>query len=715
MSLKPKHIDFDIEWSGLINVMSEIINLGVVHRSSWNDTFSVIYSLCTALPDPFTDELYRSIKSFLGTHVEKCCEVVKKHLDELIVYHGQWKCFYQGSTYLNHLCMYLNSQYISKLKLGEHDGDYVQHGVTCAVEDSVEDILVVGQTALKMWKENMLNVVHEPIVCLLLKNIENTMLKILKAPFLKETENYYRIKAGKLVQENDFTEYMEKVISLLEAENLRSTKYLHKSSYKKVKAVCEEKLVIDHMDLFKAECLTAVNNENLKDLKNLFILLKPVGSGIEALKNAFKEHVTKVGIDITKLNSNTMPHHFVLSVIEVHSKYTKLIKDVFSGDALFIGALDQACAKIVNRLSPSKNVSSSPELLAKYSDHLLKKNSKGMSENDIDEKISQSITVFKYLDNKDEFQACYRKMLAKRLIFGLSASIDAEEQMLNQLKQECGFEFIKDMKRMYGDICLSSTLKSNFMNYLTENKTDLSINVSFLILQDGAWPFSSANRPSFAFPHQLEKCIQVYENFYKESFTGRKLYWLHPVSTAELKLNYLKKPYLVTMGTLQMAVLLLFDDTDTWNYIKLQQIIQLDHENLKKQLKSIIDAKLLLPSHLEDPLNENCSYTLNMNYSNKRTKFKINAVLHKETAPDRERESQKIADDRFYFLNATIVRIMKHRQQIKHNLLIQEILTQARGRFIPTISQIKKSIEAMIEKGYIDRKNEEQDLYRYIA
>ena len=42
--------------------------------------------------------------------------------------------------------------------------------------------------------------------------------------------------------------------------------------------------------------------------------------------------------------------------------------------------------------------------VAKYCDSLLKKSTKGISESEIDDKLSRSITVFKYLDDKDVFQ-----------------------------------------------------------------------------------------------------------------------------------------------------------------------------------------------------------------------------------------------------------------------------------------------------------------------
>lgn len=72
--------------------------------------------------------------------------------------------------------------------------------------------------------------------------------------------------------------------------------------------------------------------------------------------------------------------------------------------------------------------------LAKYCDSLLKKSSKGISESEIDEKLAQSITIFKYIDDKDVFQKFYARMLAKRLIHSQSQSMDAEEAMINRLK-----------------------------------------------------------------------------------------------------------------------------------------------------------------------------------------------------------------------------------------------------------------------------------------
>ena len=45
------------------------------------------------------------------------------------------------------------------------------------------------------------------------------------------------------------------------------------------------------------------------------------------------------------------------------------------------------------------------------------------------------------------FEAFYKKDLAKRLLLGKSASIDAEKGMISKLKAECGAQFTNKLVR----------------------------------------------------------------------------------------------------------------------------------------------------------------------------------------------------------------------------------------------------------------------------
>lgn len=54
-----------------------------------------------------------------------------------------------------------------------------------------------------------------------------------------------------------------------------------------------------------------------------------------------------------------------------------------------------------------------------------------------------------YPQGKDVFEAFYKKDLAKRLLLGRSASMDAEKLMITKLKAGCGGNFTANIEGMF--------------------------------------------------------------------------------------------------------------------------------------------------------------------------------------------------------------------------------------------------------------------------
>ena len=76
----------------------------------------------------------------------------------------------------------------------------------------------------------------------------------------------------------------------------------------------------------------------------------------------------------------------------------------FNNDSGFVASLDKACGKFINNNSVTRKAnasSKSPELLAKYCDHLLKKSSKNPEEAELEDTLNQVVSfLIKYSNFK---------------------------------------------------------------------------------------------------------------------------------------------------------------------------------------------------------------------------------------------------------------------------------------------------------------------------
>ena len=64
----------------------------------------------------------------------------------------------------------------------------------------------------------------------------------------------------------------------------------------------------------------------------------------------------------------------------------------------------------------------------------LRTGNKECTEEELDSVMDKVIVIFRFVQGKDVFEAFYKKDLAKRLLLGRSASVDAEKAMLSKLR-----------------------------------------------------------------------------------------------------------------------------------------------------------------------------------------------------------------------------------------------------------------------------------------
>ncbi|KAM0000090.1 putative cullin protein, neddylation [Helianthus debilis subsp. tardiflorus] len=76
---------------------------------------------------------------------------------------------------------------------------------------------------------------------------------------------------------------------------------------------------------------------------------------------------------------------------------------------------------------------------------------------------------------------------------------------------------------------------------------------------------------------------------------------------------------------------------------------------------------------------------------------------------------QRVEENRKPHIDAAIVRIMKARQALDHNNIVAEVTKHLQSRFLPNPVVIKKQIESLIEREFLERDREDRKLYRYLG
>lgn len=185
-------------------------------------------------------------------------------------------------------------------------------------------------------------------------------------------------------------------------------------------------------------------------------------------------------------------------------------------------------------------------LLAKFVDSKLRLGNKEATEEEMERLLDKIMVIFRFIHGKDVFEAFYKKDLAKRLLVGKSASVDAEKSMLSKLKQECGGAFTSKLEGMFKDMelsrdiniafkqvrCFVKSLKSyhficfhfNFQ-YTAYLKSDLdaSIDLTVNILTMGYWPTYPIVEVNL--PKEMVQFQEIFNKFYLGKHSGRKLQW----------------------------------------------------------------------------------------------------------------------------------------------------------------------------------------------
>jgi len=390
--------------------------------------------------------------------------------------------------------------------------------------------------------------------------------------------------------------------------------------------------------------------------------------------------------------------------------------------------------------------------LSVYVDELLRVGLKGATEDQVTQELDKIIIVFRYLSDKDVFESFYKQHLAKRLLMGRSVSDDAERSMVSLLKAECGYQFTSKLEGMFNDMRISRDMQDSYKTYKRaqasqqqQSEGEMSdsgkpIDIEVDVLTNGYWP--SQNIPPCILPQQVQDAIARYTKFYLEKHTGRKLSWQTSAGSAELKATFGSDPtkyrrHELGVSTYQMCILLLFNDADSLTLGQIRSKTQIPDSELRRHLVSLCTPKhriLRKGSRGRGINSDDDTFTFNPEYGSKLKRIRIPLV--KETSVSKDGADGgpgtagngsavasavdgsvplKVEEDRRHLVEAAIVRIMKSRKSLGHNDLFAEVTRQLSVRFNPSPQFVKKRIESLIEREYLERSQQDHRLYTYVA
>ncbi|KAJ4960622.1 hypothetical protein NE237_020532 [Protea cynaroides] len=601
----------------------------------------------------------------------------------------------------------------------------------------------VHELGLNLWRDNiihsnkiqtrllntLLELVHrertgEVINRGLMRNIIKMLMDLgssvyqedFEKPFLEVSANFYSVESQQFIECCDCGDYLKKAERRLNEEMERVSHYLDTKSEAKITNVVEKETIENHMQrlvhMENSGLVSMLVDDKYEDLGRMYNLFRRVPDGLFTIRDVMTAHIRETGKQlVTDPERLRDPVDFVQRLLDEKDKHDKIISLAFNNDKTFQNALNSSFEYFIN-LNPR-----SPEFISLFVDDKLRKGLKGVSEEDVEIVLDKVMMLFRYLQEKDVFEKYYKQHLAKRLLSGKTVSDDAERSLIVKLKTECGYQFTSKLEGMFTDMKTSQDTMQGFSATQSADTGD-SPTLAVQVLTTGSWPTQPSSTCNL--PAEILGVCEKFRAYYLGTHTGRRLSWQTNMGTADLKATFGKgQKHELNVSTYQMCILMLFNNADSMSYKEIEQATEIPASDLKRCLQSLACVKgknVLRKEPMSKDIGEDDAFFFNDKFSSKFYKVKIGTVVaQKESEPEKQETRQRVEEDRKPQIEAAIVRIMKSRRVLDHNNIVAEVTKQLQSRFLPNPVVIKKRIESLIEREFLERDKVDRKLYRYLA
>ncbi|CAG8676484.1 14720_t:CDS:10 [Acaulospora morrowiae] len=531
--------------------------------------------------------------------------------------------------------------------------------------------------------------------------------------FLTESREYYKNEGRKLVKDLTVPKYLLHVMSRLQKESKIAKYYLEDKTSTPLIKVVEDELIKKHVEIILskgfeemmyAERKASVHETSKKShLSNLYSLLSRVNS-LDRLRTYFGNYIKKTGMDIVNDPIVDDPKQDLVIVEELlvfKDRIDDIVQGPFVGDYNFEQTLKEGFETFINQRNHKP-----AELIAKYIDRKLKIGNKKMSDKEIEKTLNSALVLFRYIQGKDVFEGFYKRDLAKRLLMNKCASDDYERSMLINVDQDILITLNRCSKiSILRDSKHGEEFRENF-------KIDLHVNA----LTQVAWP--SYSPAPLILPPNVAQCQRIYETFYREKARGKGLKWYNNLGHCVLSAYYPNgnKEFEVTL--FQAVVLLLFAELTSSakrSYEEIKEATGMEEKELRRTLITLTYGKvrLLIKHPKGKDINTTDQFSVDDNFSNKYFRIKINTIQMERTMEENQQTVERAFLERHYQIDACAVRIMKMRKSLTYTELTTELLGLL--TFNAEVQDIKKRIETLIDREYLERDKDDPSKIKYLA
>ncbi len=527
--------------------------------------------------------------------------------------------------------------------------------------------------------------------------------------FLVETAEFYATESSRLLQEVDVPSYFKHVEDRLQEESDRCNFYLDASTRKQLVLTVEKQLIQEHASMQLDRGFAALMDENrLTDLARLYSLLDRVDM-LDQLRSSLVAYVKVTGAAIVM--DEEKDKEMVQGLLSMKAKVDHILRKAFQNNETFTSSLKEAFEHFINQRQNRP-----AELIAKYVDAMMRSGNKTASDEELESLLDRLLVLFRYIQGKDVFEAFYKKDLAKRLLLSKSASIDLEKSMIMKLKAECGSQFTNKLEGMFKDIDLSQDIMVQFRQspqFQDRLPPNMELNVS--VLTTGYWP--TYTPMEVRLPEELTVCQDLFKEFYISKHNGRRLMWQSSLGQCVMRVQFPKGLKELHVSLFQCVVLMLFNDAEALTYREIEETTGIESTELQRTMLSLAcgkpNCRILLKSPKSKEIAADDVFTFNSTFSDKSFRIKVNSIQMKETVEENQQTNERVFQDRQYQIDAAIVRIMKTRKSLSHNLLITELFQQLKFAVKP--QDLKKRIESLIDREYLERDQKNSQVYNYLA